>query len=59
MRVAVRICCAYTNKKLSSFNVEDNEKSDDANHELNDENEEKNARKRSDEKNMSDSLCIC
>ncbi len=59
MRVAVRICCAYTKKKLSSFNVEDNEKSDDANHELNDENEEKNARKRSDEKNMSDSLCIC
>jgi hypothetical protein len=59
VRVAVRICCAYTKKKLSSFNVEDDEKSDDANHELNDENEEENARKRSDEKNMSDSLCIC
>ncbi len=49
MRVAVRICRAYTKKKLSSFNVENDEKSDDANHELN---EEENARTRSDEKNV-------
>ncbi len=40
IRVAVCICHTYTKKKLSSFNVEDDEKSDDANHELNNENEE-------------------
>jgi len=28
------MCRAFTKKKLSSFNVEDDEKSDDANHEL-------------------------
>ncbi len=43
MSVALRICCAHTKKKLSSLNlnanVEDDEKSDSANHEQNDENE--------------------
>jgi hypothetical protein len=59
VRVAVRICRAYTKKKLSSLinaNVEDDEESDGANHEQNDENEEENARERSDEDNVSDSL---
>ncbi len=51
MKVAVRICHAYTN-------VKDDEKSDDANHELNNENEEENARERSDENNVSDSLLM-
>jgi len=58
VRVAVRICRAYTKKKLSS--LKDNKKSDDANHELNDENEEENARERSDENlnNVRDSLLM-
>jgi len=55
IRVAV---CAYTKKKLSSFNVEDDEKSDDANHKLNDENEEEKTQERSDKKNVSDSLLM-
>jgi hypothetical protein len=37
-------------------NVENNEKGDDANHKQNDENEEENARDKSDEDNVSDSL---
>ncbi len=58
VRVAVRICRAYTKKKLSSFNVEDDEKDDNANHKLNDENEEENTQERSDKKNESDSLLM-
>ncbi len=48
------------NSACSRFNanVENNEKSDDANHELNNKNEEENARERSDENNVSDSLLM-
>ncbi len=58
IRVAVCICHAYTKKKLSSFNVEDDEKSDDANHELNNENEEEKTQERSNKKNVSNSLLM-
>ncbi len=62
VRVAVDICRAYTKKKLSSLKVRAMhmskmmKKSDDANHKQNDKNEEKKARDKSDENNVSDSL---
>ena len=55
MSVALRICHAYTKKKAQlaqdSFNanIEDDEKSDSANHEQNDKNEEEETEERSDE----------
>jgi len=62
MSVALRICRAYTKKKLSSLKILStqmyDEKSDSANHKQNDENEEENARERSDENNISNSLLM-
>ncbi len=55
-----RIYWEETQLTQDSFNanVENNEKSDDANHELNNKNEEENAWERSDENNVSNSLLM-
>ncbi len=62
MSVEFSICRAYTKKKIQlaqdslNANIENDEKSDSANHDQNDENEEEEIEERSDEENVSESL---